>query len=534
MVGLLASEVRESKERVRTALKNSGVSLPIGRITVSLSPANIRKEGSGFDLPIAISLLCNMEMIDYDFFKEFIILGELGLDGEVKPVRGVLPIVNMARKKGYTKFIISDRSIKEAVVFDDIEIMPIGHINELLEKTEYNNILLKSKECREENYEFNDATNINIINGDRKKENNKNFTLEINNENEYKNNKETEDFSDIVGQESVKRAIMIATAGWHNLLMIGAPGVGKSMLASRIPTIIPKMTLEESIEVSEIHSICGLLDEEGLVKRRPFSAPHHSITNSALIGGGNNPKPGEITIAHKGVLFLDELPEFNPNILNSLRQPMEEKMVKIVRNSGAFVFPADCLIVAAMNPCKCGYYPDRSRCTCSEQDVKRYISRINGPILDRIDMEIEVSRIDNPIELSKSIKNDEYKNCLNYNNEDMNINNSVNCEDIDKNKITSSKQMSEIISKAIEIQLKRQEGKMNGRLNSAEVREYCVLDKDSAEFMKQVYDKFNLSIRGYYKIVRVARTIADIEESENIKIEHLMEATAYRISNSLK
>lgn len=469
MVGLLASEVRESKERVRAALHNVGINLPIGRITVSLSPANVRKEGSGFDLPIAVSLLCIMGIIDYEYFKEFTVLGELGLDGVVKQVRGVLPIVNMLRKKGIKKFIIPKKNINELIIFDDIEFIAIEHISELL--GEYKNNLLKSDDvkCLYYNKEKNDK----------------------------KNN--AEDFSDIIGQESAKRAIMISVAGWHNLLMMGSPGVGKSMIASRVPSVMQKMTLEERIEVSEIQSICGKL-EDGLVTKRPFSAPHHSVTNSALIGGGNYPKPGEITIAHKGVLFLDELPEFNQNVLNSLRQPMEERVVKIVRNSGRYVFPADCLVIAAMNPCRCGYYPDRNRCMCSLKDIKNYVSKVNGPILDRIDMEIEVSRVKNPMDLDR-------------------INN------------MSSKQMSDIIKSAIDIQFRRQGSVFNGRLTTKEIQKYCALDKESVDFMMQAYEKFNLSMRGYYKIIKVARTIADIEESKNIKIEHLIEALGYRISN---
>lgn len=471
MVGLLASEVREAKERVRTSLKNSGINIPLGRITINLSPADIRKEGTGFDLPIAISLMCIMELVDYNLLKNFLIIGELGLDGEIKPVRGILPIVNMARKSGIKKIIISKRNLREAVIFDDLEIIPLSYLNEILSVDNLLDLIIKSDE-------YKDDFNCKINNGcDRDK-----------------------NYSEIIGQESAKRAITIAVAGWHNMLMIGAPGVGKSMLASRIPSIMPRLSMDERIEITEIHSICGLLEEGRLVSMRPFSAPHHTVTGSALIGGGKHPKPGEITIAHKGVLFLDEFPEFNQYVINMLRQPLEEKVVKINRNCGSFVFPADCLMVAAMNPCRCGYYPDRNKCNCTVNEVKKYLSRINGPILDRIDISIEVSRTEFS-DFSKDKPN------------------------------TSSEDMWGIVNKVLDIQKKRQGGKYNSKLNASEIRKYCELDKESADFMKSAYEKLGLSIRGYYKIVKVARTIADIEESDNINVNHLMEALAYRMSD---
>lgn len=472
MVGLLASEVREAKERVRTALKNSGINIPIGRFTVNLSPADIKKEGTGFDLPIGIGFLCVMNLIDYDFIKDFLIIGELGLDGEVKPVRGILPIVNMARRNGINKIIISKRNLREAVIFDDLEIIPVNMLSDIIEENDLANLIIKSNECKD-NYQNNNA--------DKRK---------------------SMDFSEIIGQDVAKKAITIAVSGWHNLLLTGVPGVGKSMLASRIPTIMPPLSMNEKIEISEIHSICGLLQDGRLISSRPFSAPHHTITGTALIGGGKYPRPGEITIAHKGVLFLDEFPEFNQYIINMLRQPLEEKIVRINRSCGSFVFPADCLLVAAMNPCRCGYYPDRNKCNCLISDVNRYLSKINGPILDRIDLCVEVSR--------------------------------TRYEDFSKERsIVSSKDMADVVKKVLEIQKNRQDGKYNSMLNAEEVKKYCFLDNECSEFMKSAYEKLGLSIRSYYKIVKVARTIADMEEKDNIDVKHLMESLAYRLNENI-
>ena len=471
MVGLLSSEVREAKERVRTSLKNSGINIPIGRITINLSPADIRKEGTGFDLPIAISLMCIMKLIDYNFLQDCLIIGELSLDGEVKPVRGILPIVNMARRKGIKKIVISKKNLGEIVIFSDIEIVAIDNLGELLKVSDLKELIVSTDMYKEE---VKDIGCTKVL---------------------------KEDFSDIIGQDSVKRVITIAVAGWHNLLMIGPPGVGKSILASRIPSIMPKLTMNERIEISEIHSICGLLEDGRLIDKRPFSAPHHTVTGSALIGGGKFPKPGEITIAHKGVLFLDEFPEFNQYVINMLRQPLEEKVVKINRNCGSFKFPADCLMVAAMNPCRCGYYPDRNKCNCMVNDVRKYLSKINGPVLDRIDLSIEVSRT-------------EFDDFF---EEKSNI---------------SSADMLKLVNKALDTQKDRQNGVYNSKLNTEQVKKYCNLDKESSEFMQSAYEKFGLSIRGYFKIIKVARTIADIEGDENINIEHLMEALAYRISEN--
>lgn len=504
MVGLLASEVREAKERVRTALRNSGESIPLGRITVNLSPADRRKEGTGFDLPIAVAVLCAMGRINYLKKEQTLVVGELGLDGEIKKVRGILPIVNMARSNGISTCIIPKENEQEGRVFSDINIISFQSLKDIIKYFNEKHNKYMNDNDNDVHFNLSDRNHVkcNFIRSTDYRTVFDSFT-DIHNEND----KQEDDFSQIIGQDAVKRALMIAVSGWHNILMIGPPGVGKSMLASRIPTIMPPLDIEERIEVSGIHSICGLLPENGLIMTRPFSAPHHTITSAALIGGGRIPRPGEITVAHKGVLFLDELPEFQSGVLESLRQPLEEKAVKIHRIGGSYMFPADCLLVAAMNPCKCGYYPDRNKCSCSERDIDAYLSRISGPLMDRMDMSIEVSGVD-----IKELDTLEYDKQTG-------------------DKRLSSEDMRKLICSATDVQKDRQGEKLNGRLSVEEIRKYCILDNESNEFMKEAYEKFELSMRGYYKIIKVARTIADLEESEHISINHLSESLAYRLSD---
>lgn len=512
MVGLLSSEVREAKERVRTALKNSGQSIPMYRITVNLSPADRRKEGTGFDFPIALSLLCAMGKINYDELKDSVVIGELGLDGEIKKVNGILPIVSMAKKMGFKRCIIPRDNLEEGGIIKGIELFSLKNISEVLLR--FGNDNSNSRENSNKNTsEYVDA-NISENNNENSTENICEYVYvnisENNNENNIKNENNVEgkkygDYSDIIGQESVKRALLISASGWHNILMIGPPGVGKSMLASRMTGIMPQMSESDKMEVSNIQSICGLLSNNRLVSSRPFSAPHHTITASALVGGGVNPRPGQITIAHKGVLFLDELPEFSQNILDLLRQPLEEKSVQINRISGNYVFPADCLVVAAMNPCKCGYYPDRSKCNCSEREIKNYFSKISGPIVDRMDMSVEVPRVD-----MLSISGCNY---------------SENILD----KCLTTKEMNSIVERTVSIQNERQGDIFNGRLDNKQINKYCRLKKYESDFMREAYTHFEMSMRGYYKVIKVARTIADIEDIEDIKIEHLSEALGYRV-----
>ena len=474
MVGLLSSEVREARERVRTALKNIGHPIPYGRITISLSPADLKKEGARFDLAIAVALLINMNIIHEGSIREFLIIGELGLNGDVKGIHGVLPIIIMAKQQGFRYCMVPYENAAEGSVVDDIQIVPV---RDLYEAAEY----------------LNGKTELPIING---------FPLGDESSNKILNDC-TNDMSEIHGHEMAKRAVTVAAAGKHNLLMIGPPGAGKSMLASRIPGIMPDMSMEERMEISGIHSICGILKEGGLVTRRPFRAPHPGITLPALVGGGTYPKPGELTIAHGGVLFFDELPEFHPGVLDALRQPLEERKVRVVRNSGNYEFPADCLFVGAMNPCRCGFFPDRNKCNCSGADIRRYLGRISGPFLDRMDMCIDVPR--------QSI-------------EDMEERKTLQAEE-------SSGKIKEQIDRAVQIQFQRNNGKYNSQMTVNQVKKFCILDDAGNRLIHNAYQKFSLSMRNYYKIIKTARTIADLEGSEDISQRHLGEALGYRIGS---
>ena len=477
MVGMLSSEVRESRERVRSSLKNCGYPLPLGRITVNLSPADKRKEGSGFDLPIAIALLCSMGILDVELFNNTLIVGELGLDGVIKSVRGILPICELAIFQGINNIIMPYDNRNEGFVCGDIQVLPFKSLREIIRF-------------------YSDSSFA------------KSFTDKIKHmEDEFNSNASEElkdsigDFAEIRGQNTVKRAISIAVAGRHNLLMVGSPGVGKSMLASRITSIMPKMTKEESLEVTGIYSICGMLDGKNIIVNRPFRSPHHTITIAGLVGGGSYPRAGQITLAHRGVLFLDELPEFKENVIDSLRQPLEDKKVIINRINCSFSFPADCLVIGAMNPCKCGYYPDRNRCNCSENEVKKYLSKLSGPFLDRMDISVEVPRV-----------------CL----EDENNGNNK------YDNITSA-DMVVWVNNAMEMQRKRQGGLYNSELEGKSLRECCYLDSDSEKFMHSAYRKLGMSMRGYNKAIKIARTIADIGKRERITVEDLSEAIAYRM-----
>lgn len=476
MVGLLSSEVREARERVRTALKNMGYPLPYGRITINLSPADRKKEGAAFDLAIAVALLVNMKIICEDRINEFLFIGELGLNGDIKGVKGVLPIIIMAKQQGFRYCMIPFENQWEGRVIEDISVIPVKNLYEVVEY-------------------LNGGRDIRLCHSI--------MGMEKEKEKDRINGEGIGDFSEVYGHQIVKRAVMIAIAGKHNILMIGPPGSGKSMIASRIPGIMPDMSMEERLEISSIHSVCGSLSDKGLIRQRPFRAPHHSITLPALVGGGNYPKPGELTIAHGGVLFLDELPEFQPKVLDALRQPLEEKKVRIVRNGGSYEFPADCLFVAAMNPCRCGFYPDRNYCNCSITDVRSYLSRISGPFLDRMDMCIDVPRQSFHEIAETQIQNKE----------------------------ECSNEMKERINKAVQIQFKRNGEKFNAQMSASEMKKYCALDSECNQFLQNAYRKFSLSMRSYYKIIKTARTIADLEGSADIQRNHLGEAFGYRISN---
>lgn len=477
MVGMLNSEVKEAKERVKVALKNNGYSMPPLKITINLSPANIRKSGTKFDLPIAISLLCAMGEIRQKDTENILFLGELGLDGELRFVRGVLPIVLEAKNSGFSKVILPKANAYEAASVEGIEIYGMYNLIDVIR------FLSLNEEERKEEYE------PTIIDIDKKFEKNQ-YDYEY-------------DFSEVNGQEELKRAAMIAAAGFHHMLIVGSPGSGKTMVAKRIPTILPPLTYEESIEVSKIYSVSGFIKEyESLVVRRPFNSPHHTISEQALAGGGNIPQPGIISLSHRGVLFLDEAVHFNRSALEVLRQPMEDKKITICRSSGKFEFPSDFMLVAAINPCPCGYFPDRNKCRCTEPQIKNYLDKISGPILDRIDICVHAMKV-------------EYSDLK------------------DKEPGKSSKEIRNEIIKARKIQEDRFKDcglRFNSEMSPADIRKYCVLDEKDEKYLEKAFQKMELSARAYHKILRIARTIADLDSCVNIERRHLAEALNYRMT----
>ncbi len=476
MIGYLSSEVREARERVRTALKNSEIILPTGHITVNLAPADLRKEGTGFDLAIALSILLAMGKLPNKTLGQTLVVGELGLDGQINGVRGVLPMVMAAKEAGFARCILPKANEAEGGLIPEVEILGVSHLKELL-------TILKENPAEQKKHIY------NVYN--RKK-------LDFL---EKKGTDNTLDFADIRGQESMKRATVIAAAGLHNILYIGTPGAGKTMIASRIPTILPPLTWEESLEVTKIYSISGLLSEERpMLASPPFRAPHHTISRQALAGGGRYPKPGEISLAHLGVLFLDELPEFSKATLEILRQPLEEKKICLSRSGGNYTYPARFMLAAAMNPCNCGYYPDRKKCKCSLAQVNRYLGKISQPLLDRIDICVEAPTI-------------------------------AYGELTGEEKGPSSADMAAQVQKAVFQQRKRYEKTefhFNSDLTPAAIRDFCPLSKEAEALIKNVYEKMELTARAYHRIMKTARTIADLEGAEVIQKEHISEAVYYR------
>lgn len=470
MVGFLSTQVKESSDRVRAAIQNSGFSLEPKRILVNFSPADIRKEGTTFDLAVAISILATGLSLKESYLIESVFIGELSLNGTLRPVNGILPMTCIAKEQGIKRVVLPKENFREAALVEGIEIVPVNTLKEALM----------------------------MIQGEKKPD----FSFFSSGEREKKEGYRC-DFEEIHGQGNVKRAIEIAVSGMHNLLIIGPAGSGKSLIASGIPSIMPPMSREESLETTKIYSISGLLEsEKGLIQERPFRSPHNSVSVAALVGGGNKLRAGEISLAHNGVLFLDELPEFNRQTIEILRQPLEEKKITIARSKGVVTYPSDFLLVSAMNPCKCGFYPDRKYCHCDENQIRKYLNRVSRPMIDRFDMVTEARRV-------------EYKNIMKEKGE----------------KSEKSKEIKKRVCEVRNIQEERFLGSgihFNSQMDNRMANEYCMLGRKARELLERAYEKGNMSLRGYYRILKLSRTIADMERKKEVTEMEIAEAIHYR------
>lgn len=472
IVGLPDTSVRESKERIRAAIKNSKIEFPSRKIIINLAPASTKKEGTSYDLPIAIGILQALGEIVTNNLENTIFIGELSLDGKVNRINGVLPMCIEAMNLGIKRVILPKANEIEAAVVANLEIIGVKSLKEVVDYLNRNIEIKKAK-----------VDIVKIFNRKNK-------------------NKDNIDFSEVKGQENVKRALEIAAAGGHNCIIIGPPGSGKTMIAKRIPTILPDLTFEEALELTKIHSILGILDNNtGIITERPFRSPHYTISPTSMVGGGKIPKPGEISIAHNGVLFLDELPEFNRSTLEVLRLPLEDKFITISRLYSKVRYPANFMLIASMNPCPCGYYGSNEKeCKCSKQAIEKYLNKISGPLLDRIDLHVE----------SKTIKYSK-----------------LNSE----NKEETSAQIKERVNRARRIQylrFKQESISLNSELTPKMIEKYCVLNQECKQILELAFNKLKLSARAYSKILKVSRTIADLDEAESIEKKHLLEAIQYR------